>query len=72
LIKQTSSIEPNHNPTLLETCVFCDVTKNRRRFAGHQHFGKINVEGHQNEQDVVKDMEMLVGKRGHISFQARG
>jgi hypothetical protein len=33
---------------------FCDVTKIRRRFAGHQHFGKRNVEERQNERDVVK------------------
>jgi hypothetical protein len=55
-----------------ETRIFCDVTKNRRRFAGHQHFGKRNVEEHQNERDVVKNMEMLIGKRGHVSFQTWG
>jgi len=51
---------------------FCDVSKNRRRFAGHQHFGKRNVEEHQNERDIVKNMKMLVGKRGHVSFQTWG
>jgi hypothetical protein len=57
--------------TIRNPC-FCDVTKNRRRFTGHQHFGKRNVEEHQNERDVVKNMEMLVGKRGHVSFQTWG
>jgi len=47
---------------------FCDVSKNRRCFAGHQHLGKRNVEEHQDERDVVKNMEMLVGKRGHVGF----
>ena len=57
--------------TIRNPC-FCDVTKNRKRFAGHQHFGKRNVEEHHNERDVVKNMEMLVGKRGHVSFQTWG
>jgi hypothetical protein len=33
---------------------------------------KKNVEEHHNERDVVKNMEMLVGKRGHVSFQTCG
>jgi hypothetical protein len=61
----------NSRGTIRNMC-FCDVTKNRRRFAGHQHFGKRNVEEHHNERDVVKNMEMLVGKRGHVSFQTWG
>jgi hypothetical protein len=30
---------------------------------------KRNVEEHQNERGIVKNMEMLVGKHGHVSFQ---
>jgi len=33
---------------------------------------KKNVEEHQNERDVVKNMEMLVGKCGHVSFETWG
>jgi len=51
---------------------FCDVSKNRRHFAGHQHFGKRNVEERWNEWNIVQNMEMLVGKRGHVSFQTWG
>ena len=42
--------------SLQETRVFCDVTKNHRRFAGHRHFEKRNVEKHHNERDVIKNM----------------
>ena len=48
---------------------FCDVSKKRRRFAGHQHFEKRHLEERRNERDVVKNMEMLVGKRWHVSIQ---
>jgi len=51
---------------------FCDVIKYRRRFVGHQHFGNKNEEEHQNEWDIVKTMKILVGKRGHVSFQTWG